>query len=56
MIEIEKGFKLIMNENLEVFQGGTFNDHDLVLVNIVGEDIAKFQYQALYIVSGETAQ
>ena len=56
MIEIEKGFKLILNENLEVFEGGTFEDHDLVLVNIVGEDYAKFQYQALYIVSGQTAQ
>jgi hypothetical protein len=56
MIELEKGFKLLLNEDLEVFEGGTFEDHDLVLVNIVGELEPKFQYQALYIVSGITAQ
>jgi hypothetical protein len=55
MITLEKGQKLFLNQNLEVFEGGTFENSDLVLVNIVGEEIPKFQYQALYILNGETA-
>lgn len=53
MITLEKGDKLISNENLEVFEGGTFDDTDLVMVNVVGEDFASYQYQAYYIKNGK---
>jgi len=55
MITLAQGQKLFLHEDLEVYQGGDFENTDLVLVNIVGEDIPKFQYQALYVLNGQNA-
>lgn len=55
MIELIKGEKLFTDETLEVFQGGTYEITDLVLVNNVGSDIAICQYQAIFIKTGENA-
>lgn len=53
MIVLEKGDLLVSDENLEVFEGGTFENTDLVMVNRVGEDHADYQYQAYYIKNGK---
>ncbi len=53
MIVLEKGDLLVSDENLEVFESGTFEDTDLVMVNRVGEDHADYQYQAYYIKNGK---
>lgn len=53
MIELSKGQKLLLDDNLEVYKSGTYNETDLVEVNIIGEDIAKFMYQAYYIINGK---
>jgi hypothetical protein len=53
MITLEKGDKLTSDENLEVFEGGTFEDTDLVMVNVVDDDFTSYQYQAYYIKNGK---
>lgn len=53
MIELLKYQKLSNEDNLEVFKSGIYNETDLVEVNIIGEDIAKFMYQAYYIINGK---
>jgi len=53
MIELKKGDKLFTDETLSVFDGGVFEDYELVLVIKDGDEIPKFQYQAYYIVTGE---
>lgn len=53
MIQLEKGEKLFTDETLSVFEGGDFNNCDLVLVIKDGDDIPKYQYQAYFIKTGE---
>jgi hypothetical protein len=52
MIILEKGDRLFNEPNLEVYQSGEYQNDDLVLVNIIGEDIAKYQYVAYYVKYG----
>ena len=52
MIELKKGDKLFTDETLSVFEGGIFEDYDLVLVIKDGDEIPKVQYQAIFIKTG----
>lgn len=52
MITLEKGEKLHNEPNLEVYQSGQYQDDDLVLVNVIGENIPKYQYVACYVKYG----
>jgi hypothetical protein len=53
MITLNKGEKLITDPDLEVFESGTYDERDLVLVNKVGENFAILQCQAYFIKNGE---
>ncbi len=53
MIQLEKGDKLFTDETLVVFEGGIFEEQDLVLVAKDGDDIPSYQYQANFIKTGE---
>jgi len=55
MIELNKGDKLFTDETLSVFEGGVFEEHELVLVVKNGSEIPHIQYQALFIKTGENA-
>lgn len=52
MIELKTGDKLFTDETLSVFEGGIFEDYDLVLVIKDGDEIPKVQYQAIFIKTG----
>lgn len=53
MITLEKNEKLLTDETLGVFEGGMYENYDLVLVIKEGEDIPNYQYQAYFIKTGE---
>ncbi len=53
MIKLEKGDKLFTDETLSVFEGGEFDNCDLVLVIKDGDLEPSVQYPAYYIKTGE---
>ncbi|MBP9758730.1 hypothetical protein KBD45_03470 [Candidatus Dojkabacteria bacterium] len=53
MINLEKGERLVSDETLVVFEGGEYNDFDLVLVAKENEDKPIYQFQACFIKNGE---
>lgn len=53
MIQLEKGDKIFTDETLVVFEGGIFEEHELVLVAKDGDDKPLYQYQAKFIKTGE---
>ena len=53
LIELTAGDKLSNDETLVVFESGTYNKTDLVLVRDIDKDIPYYQYQANYIKNGE---
>ena len=53
MIKLEKGDKLFTDETLSVFDGGEFDNCDLVLVIKDGDLEPSVQYPAYYIKTGE---
>lgn len=53
MIELIKGDKLYTDENLSVYNSGSYNPEDLVLVVKDGDELPIYQYQAIYIKTGE---
>ncbi len=53
MITLTKGEKLFIDQTLEVFVGGDYDERELVPVNNVGEDFAILQCQAYFIKNGE---
>ncbi len=53
MITLEKNEKLLTDETLSVFEGGMYENCDLVLVVKEGEDTPNYQYQAYFIKTGE---
>jgi hypothetical protein len=53
MITLEKNEKLLTDETLSVFEGGIYENRDLVLVIKEGEEIPNYQYQANFIKTGD---
>jgi len=53
MIQLETNQKLLHDETLRVFEGGIFDNCDLVLVIKDGSIQPDYQYQACFIKTGE---
>jgi hypothetical protein len=53
MIELEKNEAMLTDETLKVFEGGTYEKTDLVLIVKDGDIEPKYQYQAYFIKYGE---
>jgi hypothetical protein len=53
MITLETNEKMLTDETLRVFEGGEFENTDLVLIKKEGESVPKYQYQAYFIKYGE---